>query len=169
MILLVEIEFIRFIIIQQEYSSLSDLINDALPEAHPHYYIDDSAYVIYVNGSAKDDGNESRNEMYYSPVPARRIKLSQGGLKKDAGIWEIASKRDGKQRTLCFMKKNPIIDGHDYSSCFLIMPVPVIDCSDTNHPCCVTEMQSAEISVEECDAKFILPLREKHFDDELRT
>ena len=63
-----------------------------------------------------------------------------------------------------------IVDGHDSSSYFWIMPVRIIDYSDTNSVDNVAEMKSTEISIEEDDiAQFLSPFLFRHFDPELEA
>lgn len=67
-----------------------------------------------------------------------------------------------------FKREIGIVDGHDGSSYFWIMPVRVIDFEDTTDPDSVAEMKSAEISIEESDvAQYLAPLFCKYFDEEL--
>lgn len=69
-----------------------------------------------------------------------------------------------------FKKEIGIVDGHDSSSYFWIMPVRVIDYSDTDNSQNVAEMRSAEISIEEDDvAQYLTPFLYKYFDDELEA
>ena len=69
-----------------------------------------------------------------------------------------------------FKKEIGIVDGHDSSSYFWIMPVRVIDYSNTNEIDHVAEMRSAEISIEEDDvAQYLTPFLFKHFDEELEA
>ena len=69
-----------------------------------------------------------------------------------------------------FKKEIGIVDGHDSSSYFWIMPVRVIDFSNTNSLDNVAEMQSAEISIEEDDvAQYLTPFLYKYFDAELEA
>lgn len=69
-----------------------------------------------------------------------------------------------------FKKEIGIVDGHDGSSYFWIMPVRVIDYSDTNSPDNVSEMRSIEISIEEDDvAQYLTPFLYKYYDDELEA
>ena len=69
-----------------------------------------------------------------------------------------------------FKQEIGIVDGHDYSSYFWIMPVRVIDYSDTNCLDNVSEMKSAEISIEEDDvAQYLTPFLYKRFDEELEA
>lgn len=67
-----------------------------------------------------------------------------------------------------FKKEIGIVDGHDSSSYFWIMPVRVIDFEDTADLDSVAEMRSAEISIEEDDvAQYLTPFLYTYFDDEL--
>ena len=69
-----------------------------------------------------------------------------------------------------FKKEIGIVDGHDSSSYFWIMPVRVIDYSDTDNSQNVAEMRSAEISIEEDDvAQYLTPFLYKYFDEELEA
>ncbi len=69
-----------------------------------------------------------------------------------------------------FKREIGIVDGHDCSSYFWIMPVRVIDHSDTNAIDNVARMRSAEISIEEDDvAQYLTPFLYKYYDDELEA
>ena len=95
----------------------------------------------------------------------------------------VALRRDNKQvleqiKDLCFSvigrdifkKEIGIVDGHDSSSYFWIMPVKVIDYSDTNDLDNVAEMRSVEISIEEDDvSQYLTPFLYKYYDDELEA
>ena len=95
----------------------------------------------------------------------------------------IKNKKDNKQvfndiKTLCFnvigrdIFKNEIgiVDGHDDSSYFWIMPVRVVDYSDTNGIDAIAEMRSIEISIEEDDvAQYLTPFLYKYFDQDLEA
>ena len=68
-----------------------------------------------------------------------------------------------------FKKEISIVDGHDSSSYFWIMPVRVIDYSNIDIDS-VAEMRSAEISIEEDDVdQYLTPFLYKYFDDELKA
>ena len=63
-----------------------------------------------------------------------------------------------------------IVDGHDGSSYFWVMPVRVIDDSNTNGLDNVAKMRSVEISIEENDVnQYLTPFLFKHFDEELEA
>lgn len=67
-----------------------------------------------------------------------------------------------------FKREIGIVDGHDPSSYFWIMPVRIIDYEDTALLDSVAEMRSAEISIEEDDvAQYLTPFLYNHFDEEL--
>lgn len=67
-----------------------------------------------------------------------------------------------------FSKEIRIVDGHDGSSYFWIMPVRVLDRTDTNKRENVTEMKSNEISIEEDDVfEYLTPFLYKYFDTDL--
>lgn len=67
-----------------------------------------------------------------------------------------------------FRREIGIVDGHDSSSYFWIMPVRVIDFEDTADLDSVAEMRSAEISIEEDDvAQYLTPFLYNYFDEEL--
>lgn len=67
-----------------------------------------------------------------------------------------------------FKREIGIVDGHDSSSYFWIMPVRVIDFENTADLDSVAEMRSAEISIEEDDvAQYLTPFLYKYFDEEL--
>lgn len=67
-----------------------------------------------------------------------------------------------------FKKEIDIVDGHDGSSFFWIMPARVIDYSNSDSLDNVAEMRSLEISIEEDDVnQYLTPFLYKYFDDEL--
>lgn len=69
-----------------------------------------------------------------------------------------------------FKREIGIVDGHDSSSYFWIMPVRVIDDSDTDGIDNAAEMRSAEISIEEGDVdQYLTPFLYRYFDDDLEA
>ena len=69
-----------------------------------------------------------------------------------------------------FKREIGIVDGHDSSSYFWIMPVRIIDYEDTGALDSVAEMQSAEISIEEDDVdQYLTPFLYEYFDEELEA
>lgn len=69
-----------------------------------------------------------------------------------------------------FKREIGIVDGHESSSYFWIMPVRIIDYEDTGDFDSVAEMRSAEISIEEDDvAQYLTPFLYEYFDEELEA
>ena len=69
-----------------------------------------------------------------------------------------------------FKKEIGIVDGHDSSSYFWIMPTRIIDYSDGDDLDNVAEMRSVEISIEEDDVdQYLTPFLYKYFDSELEA
>lgn len=69
-----------------------------------------------------------------------------------------------------FKEEIGIVDGHDGSSYFWIMPVRVIDETDTGDIDNIAEMRSAEISIEEYIVeRYLAPFLFKYFDGELEA
>ena len=69
-----------------------------------------------------------------------------------------------------FREEIRIVDGHNGSSYFWIMPVRVIDFADTCDMDNVAEMGSCEISIEEDDvAQYLTPFLNKYFDGTLEA
>ena len=69
-----------------------------------------------------------------------------------------------------FKREIGIVDGHDSSSYFWIMPVRIIDYFNTDEMDNVAEMRSSEISIEEDDvAQYLSPFLYKYFDGELEA
>jgi hypothetical protein len=67
-----------------------------------------------------------------------------------------------------FKNEIGIVDGHDNSSYFWIMPVRIIDYENTADLDNVAEMKSAEISIEEDDVdQYLTPFLYEYFDEEL--
>ncbi len=69
-----------------------------------------------------------------------------------------------------FKNEIGIVDGHDSSSYFWIMPVRIVDYSNTNDYDNVAEMRSVEISIEEDDvSQYLTPFLYKHYDENLEA
>lgn len=84
-----------------------------------------------------------------------------------AQIKELSLKIIGRD---IFKREIGIVDGHDSSSYFWIMPVRIIDYEDTGALDSVAEMRSAEISIEEDDvAQYLTPFLYEYFDEELEA
>lgn len=82
-------------------------------------------------------------------------------------IRELSISMTGKD---IFRREIGIVDGHDSSSYFWIMPVRVLDPSDTSDLDNIAEMRSVEISIEETDVeKYLAPFLYRHFDETLEA
>ena len=69
-----------------------------------------------------------------------------------------------------FRKEICIIDDHDPTSYYWIMPARVIDYSNSNSLDCVAELRNAEISIADDDvSQYLRPFLLKHFDDNLKA
>lgn len=69
-----------------------------------------------------------------------------------------------------FKREIGIVDGHNGFSYFWIMPVRVIDDSDTNAPDNVAEMRAVEISIEEDDVEqYLTPFLYRYYEDDLEA
>lgn len=67
-----------------------------------------------------------------------------------------------------FEKKIVIVDGINYSSDFWIMPVKILDGSNTNRSDNIAEMRNYAISIEEDDVLcYLTPFLNKYFDNDL--
>lgn len=78
---------------------------------------------------------------------------------------EVIDEKAEEQNAIKLFKEIYILDGHDYGACFWIMPVRIIDYSDTNDLDNV-----AEIPIEEDDAaQYLTPFLHKYFDGELEA
>lgn len=94
---------------------------------------------------------------------ANDTKLDQGSVLLQ--VKELSFNTIGRD---IFKEEIGIVDGHDSSSYFWIMPVRVVDDSNTDDMDCVAEMRSAEISIEEDDvAQYLTPFLYKYFDEKL--
>ena len=82
-------------------------------------------------------------------------------------IKELALKIIGRD---IFKGEIGIVDGHDSSSYFWIMPVRVIDYEDTADLDSVAEMRSVEISIEEGDVdQYLTPFLYEYFDEKIEA
>lgn len=98
-----------------------------------------------------DDALENKQDYKQVRVRVRELSLSIMGR-------DICSNEIG------------IVDGHDNSSYFWIMPVRILDYADTNRMENVAEMRSNEISIEEDDVyRYLMPFLDKCFDNDLKA
>ncbi len=91
--------------------------------------------------------------------------LKQRNVQIAARIKDLSMKFSGRD---IFSKEIGIVDGHDSSSYFWIMPVRVLDYTNTNSEENVAEMGSNQISIEEDDVfRYLSPFLCKYFDPKL--
>ena len=95
------------------------------------------------------------------------VASNYDNIKVVANIKELSFKTIGRD---IFKREIGIVDGHDSSSYFWIMPVRVIDYEDSGALDNVAEMRSNEISIEEDDvSQYLTPFLYEYFDEELEA
>lgn len=95
------------------------------------------------------------------------VASNYDNIKVVANIKELSFKTIGRD---IFKREIGIVDGHDSSSYFWIMPVRVIDYEDSGSLDNVAEMRSNEISIEEDDvSQYLTPFLYEYFDEELKA
>ena len=139
---------------------------DLLKEDHTNYMSDDTVYhVVHRFLLESDICHKSFEEL--QKLLDHATAHQYGNSQVVAQIKELSFAIIGRD---IFKREIGIVDGHDRSSYFWIMPVRVIDYSNTNETDYVAEMRSAEISIEEDDvAQYLTPFLYKHYDDELEA
>ena len=109
---------------------------------------------------------------YQSYKNLRKLLDQASSLKQDKNltldqIKELSKTMLGKD---IFNDDIKIVDGHDGSSYFWVLPVRVLDYDDTNEIDNVAELESIEISIEEMDVtKYLLPFLLEHYDGQLEA
>ena len=119
-----------------------------------------------------------RNFLLESVIPHKSYlelkKLFKNALSHQQDIGQVLN----QIKELCyamigrdiFKPEIGIVDGHDTSSYFWIMPVRVVDYTNTSELDSVARMKSAEISIEEGDVnQYLVPFLYKYFDSELEA
>lgn len=112
------------------------------------------------------------NICYKSYLEVRRLFDNAKTLKQDneqtlKQIKELSLATIGRD---IFKEEIGIVDGHDSSSYFWIMPVRVIDFKNTDDIDSVAEMRSVEISIEEDDVdQYLTPFLYRYFDEKLEA
>ena len=136
------------------------LLNEDYPEYMHDYLIRESVRKLLRDS---EDSGESFEEI-------RKLFNKMQSLKQDNGQVELSVRELSLQimgRDI-FSDEIVIVDGHDSSSYFWIMPVRVRDNANTNQMENVFEMRSNEISIEEDDVyHYLTPFLYKYFDMEL--
>ena len=144
---------------------IRDMI-DLLREDYANYLSDNTLYCdIHTLLLESDVCHKSFLEI--KKMLDEAILLSQDKNQISKQIKDLSFKILGRDVN---KKEIGIVDGHDSSSYFWIMPVRVIDFSNTNSIDNVAKMRSAEISIEEDDvAQYLTPFLYKYFDTELEA
>lgn len=142
---------------------IRDMI-DLLREDYANYLSDNTLYCdIHTLLLESDVCHKSFLEI--KKMLDEAILLSQDKNQISKQIKDLSFKILGRD---VYKKEIGIVDGHDSSSYFWIMPVRVIDFSDTSFVNNVAEMRSVEISVEEDDVyEYLTPFLYKYFDSTL--
>lgn len=113
---------------------------------------DDICYKAYLRLRKIFDGAINRNEGSKCVLPEIK-ELSYNLLGRDI-----------------FKKEIRIVNGHNSSSCFWIMPVRFVGYEDDYDYECTAEMNSVEISIEEDDVdRYLTPFLYPYFDGELEA
>lgn len=135
-----------------------------LREDVPQYMEDDDIYNL-VKGFLSESIIRYRS---YEKIQAlfEECKAQQLGLDQvKERIRELSLEVLGRD---IYKEEIQIVDGHDGSSYFRIMPVRVIDDTDTDLMGNVAELKCAEISIEEDDVgQYLTPFLYKYFDEKL--
>ena len=158
-----ETDFMR--LCNSEQLCIRDMI-DLLREDYMRYMSDNSiAYTVHQFLLESDVCHKSFSEI--KKVFDNALKLHQENGKVLTRIKDLCLAIIGRD---IFKKEIGIVDGHDSSSYFWIMPVRVIDYSNTNEMDNIAKMRSIEISIEEDDVYYYLtPFLYKHYDDNLEA
>lgn len=137
---------------------------DLLREDYANYLSDNTLYCdIHTLLLESDVCHKSFLEI--KKMLDEAILLSQDKNQISKQIKDLSFKILGRD---VYKKEIGIVDGHDSSSYFWIMPVRVIDFSDTSFVNNVAEMRSVEISIEEDDVyEYLTPFLYKYFDSTL--
>ncbi len=139
---------------------------DLFYEDYSTYMSDCSIYHI-VHRLLRESDITHKSFLEIKKLFDNAVELRQDNVQVLSQIKELCLSIIGRD---IFKKEIYIVDGHNGSSYFWIMPVRVIDYSDTSNSDSVAEMGSVEISIEEDDVgKYLMPFLNKHFDDELEA
>lgn len=144
---------------------IGDMLN-LFSEDYAHYMSDYHIYHAVHNLLLESDiCHKSFEELkkLFDKASANRQAIQQvlGQIK------ELCFRMTGRD---IFKKEIGIVDGHNSSSYFWIMPVRVIDYENTASRDNVAEMRSVEISIEEDDvAQYLTPFLYKYFDENLEA
>lgn len=139
---------------------------DLLIEDYPHYMSDRLIYRTIHRFLLNSDICHKSFEQINTVLEDAK-KSNTDNTQVLIHIKELCYKIIGRD---IFKKEIGIVDGHDSSSYFWIMPARVVDWSNTNAIDTVAEMRSVEISIEQNDVdQYLTPFLYKHFDPELEA
>ena len=139
---------------------------DLLEEDYPDYF-SDLSILDPISRFLSESNIRYKSYLRLKKIFDNAVSLSLSHERIQSEIKELSYEIIGRD---IFKKEIGIVDGHDPSSYFWIMPVRVIDYSDTNETDNVSEMRSAEISIEEDDIdQYLKPFLRKHFDNNLKA
>lgn len=142
---------------------------ELLEEDYPEYMSVDAENAIYhtVHKFLLESAIYSISYMKLRMLFRDAVSLHQGEKLVLERIKKLSFVVMGKD---IFKEEIGIVNGHDSSSYFWIMPVRVIVFTDTDSIDAVAEMRSVEISIEEGDVdKYLAPFLFKHLDNELEV
>lgn len=141
-------------------NNMFTLFKEDYPEYMHDYMIHESAAELLRQSEYEDKTYLALRQLFYDAQSRK-----QSNRQVIDRIRELSMAITGRN---LFSKEIRIVDGHDGSSYFWIMPVRVLDPSNTNIRENVTEMRSNEISIEEDDVwQYLTPFLYKYFDADL--
>jgi hypothetical protein len=137
---------------------------DIIQEDYAAYMSDDEVYYVIHRLLLRSDICEKSYEEIYKLLAAAAANKSDNAQVLTQ-IKELALRLIGRD---IFKKQIGIVDGHDSSSYFWIMPARVLDYEDSGALDSVAKMRSVEISIEEGDDdQYRTPFLYEYFDEEI--
>ncbi len=137
---------------------------DIIQEDYAAYMSDDEVYYAIHRLLLRSDICEKSYEEIHKLLAAAAANKSDNAQVLTQ-IKELALRLIGRD---IFKKQIGIVDGHDSSSYFWIMPARVLDYEDSGALDSVAEMRSVEISIEEGDVdQYLTPFLYEYFDEEI--
>lgn len=148
--------------IKLRFDDFLKLLDDDFSEYMADETIDDAVYRFLSESDILSFSYKKLNELF-----SKAIELHLNNEYVIAQITDLSSIVIGRN---IFKEEIRIVDGHDHRSYFWIMPVRVVDYSNTNSIDMVAKMKSVEISIEENDVdQYLTPFLYKYFDEELEA
>jgi hypothetical protein len=137
---------------------------DIIQEDYAAYMSDDEVYYVIHRLLLRSDICEKSYEEIHKLLATSAANKSDNAQVLTQ-IKELALRLIGRD---IFKKQIGIVDGHDSSSYFWIMPARVLDYEDSGALDSVAEMRSVEISIEEGDVdQYLTPFLYEYFDEEI--